>query len=100
VTRPQLRCKEIWVDGANRFRNPEEDLPKDFEEKREENYKALKQPLDTEEFINEIRTNMYKGLKKLDKNMPKNEKVILTKRGNNSWITITPFDQFLLYWPY
>ncbi|MCG5214705.1 hypothetical protein [Streptosporangium sp. KLBMP 9127] len=25
-----LRCKEIWVVGAYSFRDPEEDLPKDF----------------------------------------------------------------------
>jgi hypothetical protein len=48
--RDKLRCKEIWVKGANRYRNPDEDLPADFEERREENYKALKQPLDPEEY--------------------------------------------------
>ncbi len=25
--RKRLRCKEIWVAGANRYRNPDEDLP-------------------------------------------------------------------------
>lgn len=44
--RDKLRCKEIWVVGADRYRNPDEDLPTDFQERREENYKALKQPLD------------------------------------------------------
>ena len=34
--RDKLRCKEIWVVGANRYRNPDEDLPTDFEERREE----------------------------------------------------------------
>lgn len=38
--RDKLRCKEIWVVGANRYRNPDEDLPTDFEEHREDNYKA------------------------------------------------------------
>ena len=42
--RDKLRCKEIWAVGANRYRNPDDDLPKDFEERREENYKALNQP--------------------------------------------------------
>ena len=32
--REQLRCKEIWVVGANRYRNPDEDLPADFGEPR------------------------------------------------------------------
>jgi hypothetical protein len=34
--REQLRCKEIWVVGANRYCNHDEDLPANFEEKREE----------------------------------------------------------------
>ena len=38
--REQLRCKEIWVVGANRYRNPDEDLPADFEANRDEYYKA------------------------------------------------------------
>ena len=57
--RDKLRCKEIWVVGANRYRNPDEDLPTDFEERREENYRVLKQPLDAEEFVNKIRQSMY-----------------------------------------
>ena len=27
--RSKLRCKELWVVGAKRFRNPDEDLPQD-----------------------------------------------------------------------
>lgn len=56
--RDKLRCKEIWVVGANRYRNPDEDLPADFEERREENYKALKQPLDAEAFITTLKQAM------------------------------------------
>ncbi|MER9557998.1 hypothetical protein [Mesorhizobium sp. M0323] len=26
----RIRCKEIWVVGADRYRNPDEDLPQDF----------------------------------------------------------------------
>jgi hypothetical protein len=32
--RERLRCKEIWMVGANRYRNPDEDLPTDFEAQR------------------------------------------------------------------
>ena len=28
--RERLRCKEVWVAGADRYRNPDEDLPADF----------------------------------------------------------------------
>src|SRR5712692_1167431 len=44
--RDGLRCKEIWVVGADRWRNPDEDLPADFEEHRVEHYQALRKPLD------------------------------------------------------
>lgn len=87
--RDKLRCKEIWVVGANRYRNPDEDLPTDFEERREENYRALKQPLDAEEFINRIKKDMYDGLTKLDNGMPKNSKVSLSNKSNG-WITLSP----------
>jgi hypothetical protein len=28
--RDQLRCKELWVVGADRYRNPDDDVPQDF----------------------------------------------------------------------
>ena len=56
--REQLRCKEIWVVGANRYRNPDEDLPADFEVKRDEYYKALNLPLDADRFISELQAEM------------------------------------------
>lgn len=45
--RDRLRCKEIWVDGANRYRDPDDDLPKDFETQRASYYQALHLPLES-----------------------------------------------------
>src|SRR5262249_46646116 len=42
--RERVRCKELWVSGANRYRNPEDDLPQDFEQQRESYYTALRLP--------------------------------------------------------
>lgn len=39
--RERLQCKEIWVVGAQRFRNPDDDLPADFARKRQ-TYGALR----------------------------------------------------------
>ena len=36
--RDKLRCRELWVVGANKYRNPDDDLPHDFEDKREQYY--------------------------------------------------------------
>ncbi len=41
--REKVRTKEIWVVGANRFRNPDDDLPTDFEQNRATYYDALHQ---------------------------------------------------------
>jgi hypothetical protein len=38
-----LRCREIYVAGARRWRNPEEDLPTDFEDNRDVHYENLPQ---------------------------------------------------------
>lgn len=39
--RERVRCKEIWVVGADRYRNPDDDLPQDFEARRAEYYREL-----------------------------------------------------------
>jgi len=46
--REKLRCKEIWVVAADRYRNPDDDLPADFEPHRGTYYEALRLPLDAE----------------------------------------------------
>jgi TnpA family transposase len=87
--REKLRCKEMWVLGAKRYRNPAHDVPQDFEAKREEYYQALQQPLDVEQFIAQIKTEMTEGLTRLNQGLPNNSKVqILDKRGG--WIQLTP----------
>jgi TnpA family transposase len=87
--REKLRCKEIWVAGADKYGNPEEDLPDDFEAKRNEYYEELKQPSDVEDFIAKLRTEMVNALQSFDRNIPKNKKVKITnhKAGN---ITVSP----------
>ncbi len=89
--RDKLRCKEIWIRGANRYRNPEEDLPVDFEQFREENYKALKQPLEAETFIAGLKQAMSEALAKLDRDLPANSMVKIIERGGG-WISVSPFE--------
>jgi hypothetical protein len=66
VLRERLRCKEIWVVGANRYRNPDEDLPTDFEVEREQYYAALNLPQDVEDFLGGVRREMSEALTLLD----------------------------------
>lgn len=93
--RTQLRCKEIWIEGASRYRNPDEDLPQDFEEHKEEYFQALKVPLDVEPFIANIKQTMKDKLNMLHEGIANrtNDKVAVTNRGNNGWIRVTPLDK-------
>jgi hypothetical protein len=91
--RDKLRCKEVWVVGANRYRNPDEDLPADFEAQRTPYYEALKLPLNADRFIADLQAEMREALHILDAGMPRNRRVrIDRKRGKDAWITVTPFD--------
>ena len=56
--REHLRCKEIWITGADRWRNPDEDLPADFETRRAEHYASLRKPLDPAAFIAALQEEM------------------------------------------
>jgi len=91
VLRERLRCKEIWVVGANRYRNPDEDLPTDFEVQREQYYAALNLPLDVESFLGGVQREMNEALTLLDCSLPKNPHVkILQKR--HGWIALSPLN--------
>ncbi len=68
--RDQLRCKEIWVAGAGRWRDPDEDLPKDFESRRAEHYVSLRKPLDPADFSGALRQEMTAALGELDDALP------------------------------
>ncbi len=89
--RDKLRCKEVWVEGANHFRNPAEDLPLDFETQRTVYYQALAMPPKAEEFISGLQHEMKKALEALDTNIPTNTKVKLLEKGKG-WISLTPLD--------
>jgi hypothetical protein len=90
--RDQLRCKEIWVVGADKWRNPAEDLPTDFEERRVEHYEALRKPLDATEFITAIQEEMRTELDALAAALPKCEWLEIKERKSGA-IKLTPLSK-------
>ena len=89
--RERLRCKEIWVQGADRWRNPDEDLPADFESRRAEHYAALSQPLDPATFIDDLRREMQDGLAALNTALPNLGWLEIAARKSGA-IRLTPLD--------
>src|SRR5208337_2282550 len=60
--RERLRCKEIWVAGADRFRNPDEDLPADFADRRAACYERLGLPMQAGDFVQGLRAELADAL--------------------------------------
>jgi hypothetical protein len=64
--RDAIRRREVYVVGANRWRNPEDDLPADFELNRDVHYDALRQPLDATAFVAELQRRHRAALSRLN----------------------------------
>ncbi len=79
--RDGLRSREVWVAGADRYRDPDEDLPRDFDEKREAYYEDLGQPLEADRFVDGLKAEVGTALEELDAGMPKNAGVRISERS-------------------
>jgi len=92
--REKVRCKEVWVKGANHFRNPDEDLPEDFDLRRDEYYAALEQPREPEVFVENLRRKVKAALTAFDGSLPTTTKVkIATTKKGKGRIFLTPLDE-------
>lgn len=90
--REKLRCKEVWVHGSNRYRNPDEDLPTDFTERRADYYAQLNVPLEAEAFLTKQKQALVQALQALNTMLPTNPKVKLTERNGKNWISLSPLE--------
>ena len=86
-----LRAKEIWVVGADRHRNPDEDLPQDFEAERDRYYASLNLTQDAGAFVTELQGRLGAALRALNAGLPRDPKVRLRWHGERR-IVITPFE--------
>ncbi len=90
--RERLRCREIWVVGSRRYRNPEEDLPQDFEARKAYYYGKLGIPQDAKAYTKSLREELTRSLESLDRTLPSNPKVKIKRKKNGFRISITPFE--------
>ena len=90
--RERVRCKEIWVSGAQRYRNPDDDLPADFAAQRLPYYQALNKPVDPDTFITGLQHQMQQALQTLDVGMPHNPSVKILQRPQG-WIRVAKMER-------
>ena len=88
--REKLRTKEIWIEGAKRYCDPDQDLPADFDARKEHYFDLLKQPLDTAQFVQSLRDDLRGALQAFDQGLPTNKDVKLKSRGGKTRISLRP----------
>lgn len=76
--REKLRCREIWVQGSVQYKNPDEDIPEDFDIHREDYYDDLGLNVDGARFVEGIKQELTEQLLSFDKEYSKNTKVNIT----------------------
>lgn len=87
--RERIRAKEIWVIGADRHRNPDDDLPKDFDARRTEYYADLGLSMDARAFTAAIKAEMEEELRRLNAELTATGNVRILWRGANR-ISVSP----------
>ena len=91
VLRDRLRCKEIWVEHSHRWRDPDRDLPADFDAQRSAYYQAIDKPANPEEFITGIRELLGEGLDRLNQFIADGgDGMISVSERRNGWIQLQP----------
>jgi hypothetical protein len=90
--RKAIRRREIWVEGGNAWRNPDHDLPADFEDNRDVHYQALSKPRDPADFIADLKKRHVAALDRLNKGLKKSTTggVKITKKKGEPWISVPP----------
>jgi hypothetical protein len=88
--RDALRRREVYAQGAGHWKNPDEDLPGDFDDNRDVHYSELGKPLDATEFTDGLRRCLGDGLTRLDQSLAKGTAGgvrIITRQGS-PWVSV------------
>ena len=89
--RERIRAKEVWVVGADCHRNPDDDLPKDFEDRRADYYADLGLSQDGPAFVETLRAEMEEELRLLNAALPLSGQVRILWRGSHR-ISVSPLE--------
>ena len=82
--------RATYVIGANRWGNPEDDLPADFDINRAIHYSRLRQPLDPTEFVDNLKQQLTGALTLLDNALTAGTSggVRIITRRSEPWISV------------
>ena len=79
--RNALKNKEIWIEGTYKFRNPDLDLPCDWNIRRIEYFQKLHVPMNPHQFVESIKQEMSQALDKVNEYFNKKRDVYIYYPG-------------------
>lgn len=90
--RKKLGTREIWVPGSEKYKNPEDDIPVDFEERRIEYYEDLNLDIDGRKFVAQLKQELKEHLLAFDQEFAKNKFVQINHANKKPTFKISPLD--------
>lgn len=89
--RDKLRFKEVWVSKSYQYRDPEKDLPQDFDTRREYYYGLLNKEPESHRFILKLKRKLRKVLSEFNRELKTNPSVQILKKPQGH-IKVTPLE--------
>jgi TnpA family transposase len=88
--REGVRRRWIWVEGTARWGDPAADLPADFDQRRDEHYAAIGQPLEAAELVTAVRGRLEASLTGLAEALQAGTTggVRVGTRKGQAWVTV------------
>lgn len=87
----EVRCKNIWVEHALKYANPDKEMPSDFESRRKYYYESLKLDLNADKQIGAVKQRLLDVTKQLNEGMPNNTGVRIGVKQGKPHIFVTPY---------
>jgi TnpA family transposase len=87
-----IRCREIWIKDAFKHRNPDHDLPSDFETNQNMYFNDLSLPTTSDDFVKTLQNNLTDALERFNNNITHNDKVHISTKADKKKgrIVLTP----------
>ena len=89
-----LRCKNIWIKGSYKYSDPDQDIPKNCNQKIQHHCNTLGISDNPHTVALSLKKEMNTWMQKLNDNLPQNEDIRIGTKGksNKSHVYITPYE--------
>ena len=92
LLRRELRCKNIWVQGAFKYADPEKDLPQDFKKNKSQHCQMLNLSEDPHQEIAKLKREMLNSLSLFNTSIVTDQEVRIGVKAKKPHIYLTPYE--------